>query len=763
MLKKKFTIGSIAVAGFIALMIAALGFAMQQTKVGGPQYGQIVQGKDLIADILPPPVFVIEAFLNASQAAKKPEDLEERAARFKALREEYGVRQKVWSDSGISPELKAQMEGPVAQAAERFFGEVEQGLFPTIRSGDTASIDAAYERVAAEFAAHRAAVDVAVKTASDGLVAAEAKAGTWSLGSSILSIVGGLLIVSAVVAGALLVTRSVFTPLAAMTDLMVRLARGDSDFEIKGADRKDEIGSLARALKVFRDQSIELDAAAIGARDSQSIIAAAGRVQAMIEFDVAGNILNANDNFLATTGYALEEIRGRHHSIFCDKDYVSTSDYKDFWRRLGSGESNGGKYERVGKGGVRLILQGTYTAILDSDGKPYKVVKFASDITAAEAAMAEQQEAERSSAELQAHVVSETGSGLTALAAGDLSYRINADFPGQYGALKADFNAAIGKLEEAMSVITANASGIQTGAGEISQAADDLSRRTEQQAATLEQTAAALDQITATVRRTAEGAQRANVVVTDARSDAEASGQVVARAVSAMGQIENSSSQISQIIGVIDEIAFQTNLLALNAGVEAARAGDAGRGFAVVASEVRALAQRSAEAAKEIKVLISASSGQVREGVSLVGQTGEALSAIVSRVSEINTLMAEINASAQEQATALSQVNTAVNQMDQTTQQNAAMVEQSTAASHNLTQEAGELGRLVSRFQLSGGAAPRAAAVQAPARRTGSGQPTPIQQAHSRISDFASRQSAPRRVANGGAAAAVSSDSWEEF
>jgi methyl-accepting chemotaxis protein len=253
------------------------------------------------------------------------------------------------------------------------------------------------------------------------------------------------------------------------------------------------------------------------------------------------------------------------------------------------------------------------------------------------------------------------------------------------------------------------------------------------------------------------------VVVGDARGDAEVSGEVVDKTVKAMDQIEKSASQISQIIGVIDEIAFQTNLLALNAGVEAARAGDAGRGFAVVASEVRALAQRSADAAKEIKTLISASTSQVKEGVSLVGQTGKALSAIVNRVGEIHGLMTEINASAQEQATALSQVNTAVNQMDQTTQQNAAMVEQSTAASHNLTQEAGELGRLVSRFQLSGGAAPRAAAVQAPARRSGSGQPTPIQQAHSRISDFASRQSAPRRVANGGAAAAVSSDGWEEF
>ena len=360
----------------------------------------------------------------------------------------------------------------------------------------------------------------------------------------------------------------------------------------------------------------------------------------------------------------------------------------------------------------------------------------------------------------QALVVSETAAGLTALALGDLSHRISADFPADYAKLQTDFNAAMDKLEEAMGVIGSNASAMQSGAGEISQAADDLSRRTEQQAATLEETAAALDEITATVRRTAEGAERAGTVVVGAKAAAEQSGIVVGRAVAAMGEIERSSDQISQIIGVIDEIAFQTNLLALNAGVEAARAGDAGRGFAVVASEVRALAQRSAEAAKEIKSLIAASSGHVKDGVGLVGETGQALTAIVERVSEINGLMAEIAASAQEQATALSQVNTAVNQMDQTTQQNAAMVEQSTAASHNLSQEAEELAVLVGKFHVSDNGRGSA--------RTGRAKPNPVRQAQARIADFA-RQSSPapiRRVASGGGSAALALSNepqWEQF
>ena len=310
-------------------------------------------------------------------------------------------------------------------------------------------------------------------------------------------------------------------------------------------------------------------------------------------------------------------------------------------------------------------------------------------------------EAQRAaSAAEQAAVVTGLATGLEKLAGGGLTYRIRDTFPSAYEKLRSDFNLAMERLEETMCEVAANATGVRSGSGEISQASDDLSRRTEQQAASLEETAAALDQITATVRKTASGASEARDAVGAARSDAERSGIVVRDAVAAMGEIEASAQQISQIIGVIDEIAFQTNLLALNAGVEAARAGDAGRGFAVVASEVRALAQRSAEAAKEIKTLISASSQQVERGVSLVGETGKVLDGILVQVVQISGVITEIAASAQEQATGLQQVNTAVNQMDQVTQQNAAMVEEATAASHALSTEAETLSRLISRFDL---------------------------------------------------------------
>ena len=344
--------------------------------------------------------------------------------------------------------------------------------------------------------------------------------------------------------------------------------------------------------------------------------------------------------------------------------------------------------------------------------------------------------------------------GLAAMSNGDLTHRFTVEVAPRSEQLKTDFNTAIAQLQQALGVVLGNVAGIRSGAGEISQAADDLSRRTEQQAASLEETAAALDEITATVNKTASGARQASDVVQAAKGDAETSGVIVRDAVSAMQAIESSSSQINQIIGVIDEIAFQTNLLALNAGVEAARAGEAGRGFAVVASEVRALAQRSADAAKEIKTLISASTTQVGSGVKLVGQTGEALQRIVDRVAEIDGLVSEIAASAQEQAIGLAEVNTAVNQMDQVTQQNAAMVEQSTAASHSLSQDAEALQASAARFKVSDGIAGTAARVSAPRRAS---PPAPVRTPH--------MAAALKTVGRGGAAPKVEADAegWEEF
>ncbi len=443
--------------------------------------------------------------------------------------------------------------------------------------------------------------------------------------------------------------------------------------------------------------------------DLEATVAAINRSQAMIEFQLDGTIITANKNFLDTVGYSLDEIVGRHHSLFVDPAYGRSADYKAFWAGLGRGQFVSDKFQRVGKGGKDVWIQGNYNPIFDAAGKPCKVIKFAVDITGAELERIAN-EARRKAEEEQSAVVCCLAAYLKRLAAGDLTAQITEAFEGRFLPIKEDFNAAVDALRSAMSQIVSSTDGLRGGADEIAAASDDLSRRTEQQAASLEETAAALDEITATVRRSAAGAKDASTAASSARQEAARSGEVVRGAVAAMGEIEQSSGQITQIIGVIDEIAFQTNLLALNAGVEAARAGDAGRGFAVVAQEVRALAQRSADAAKEIKTLIANSTSQVARGVQLVGDTGQALNGIVGKVAEIDTLISEIAQSSQEQATGLNQVNSAVNQMDQVTQQNAAMVEQATAAAANLKSESFALAGLVSRFQTGQTARPSSTA-----------------------------------------------------
>lgn len=326
----------------------------------------------------------------------------------------------------------------------------------------------------------------------------------------------------------------------------------------------------------------------------------------------------------------------------------------------------------------------------------------------------EQKKAEGRDAELN-EMVQELSNRLALLSQGDLSVQIHENFPEGYEQLRLDFNATVTTLHGIVEQVVETSGSIRNGADEISQASDDLSHRTESQAATLEETAAALDELTASVKSAADGARSVEDTMGAAGTEAERSGQVVQDAVAAMSEIEQSSRHISQIISVIDDISFQTNLLALNAGVEAARAGEAGRGFAVVASEVRALAQRSSDAAMEIKTLISDSSKQVDGGVKLVGNAGTALESIVGQVSHITTLVSGIAEGAAEQSTGLYEINTGMTQLDQVTQQNAAMVEEATAASHLLKSDAAKLTELMSHFKTAhgSGAGPSLAAVPA--------------------------------------------------
>jgi methyl-accepting chemotaxis protein len=418
----------------------------------------------------------------------------------------------------------------------------------------------------------------------------------------------------------------------------------------------------------------------------QGMVDGLHKTRLVLEYKPDGTILWMNPQVLAMLGYRAEQCIGRHHSMFVDPATAASAEYRDLWARLGRGEFVEQRYQRKAAGGRDIWILSNYTPVYDQNGRLVKVVNWMTDLTSA------QQD--------QAVVVEVLDAALKKLAEGDLMSRIDTAFNGTYEEVRHHFNAALDRLQQTMRTVAEDATAITGGASEISQATDDLSRRTEQQAASLEETAAALEQITVTVKKTASNARQAHANVKEAKATAEDSGRVVDTAVAAMDAIAQSSKKITDIIGVIEEIAFQTNLLALNAGVEAARAGDAGKGFAVVASEVRALAHRSSDAAKQIKVLINTSGENVDSGVRLVGETGGALKRIVEQVGQINGIVGEIAQAAEQQSTGIAQVNAAVGQMDQVTQQNAAMVEQTTAASRQLAGEAQSLSQAVAFFKV---------------------------------------------------------------
>ncbi|WP_417415804.1 methyl-accepting chemotaxis protein [Hoeflea sp.] len=395
-------------------------------------------------------------------------------------------------------------------------------------------------------------------------------------------------------------------------------------------------------------------------------------------------------------------------------------------------------------GAVARALEGFRHRLAESDQLESQAAR---DRESAERARETTETERASSAALQKRIVTRLGTGLSRLSAGDMTHRIHDEFPGEYAQLREDFNSAMESLEQTLKTVNTSVANITSGTGEMSTAANDLSMRTEKQAASLEETAAALDQLTSQVNASAENARTAAQTVQHTNESTNQSGAVVEKAVHAMTAIEQSSQEVSRIIGVIDEIAFQTNLLALNAGVEAARAGEAGRGFAVVAQEVRELAQRSASAAKEIATLIKTSASEVEQGVEFVGQTGEALRDISAQVVKINSLIQEISQSASEQAVGIQEINQAINQMDQVTQQNAAMVEETNAASLALNNEARGLGELVSNFQLSGTPSSSDLAAMATKMREPGAHPV--------------TSKAPARTSSGGKAV-VGAD-WSEF
>ena len=373
--------------------------------------------------------------------------------------------------------------------------------------------------------------------------------------------------------------------------------------------------------------------------DLEGKLEAVDKVQAILEFELDGTMRTANQRLLDVMGYSLEEMRGKHHRIFVDRQYGASAEYEAFWARLRRGEIDTAENRRVNKEGKEVWLHASYIPILDSAGRPVKVIEFASDVTREKQTTA--------------------------------------------------------RLSELVARVRVAASELSSSAKDIADGNTSLSQRVEEQAASLEETASSMEQMTATVKQNSDNAATAKQLACAARESAEKGGSVVTQAVDAMQAISAASSKIAAIITVIDEIAFQTNLLALNAAVEAARAGEQGRGFAVVATEVRNLAGRSASAAKEIKSLIEDSSTKVADGSRLVVQSGESLEAIIGSVKRVTDIVAEIAAASVEQSGGIDQIARAVAQMNDVTQQNAALVEQATSASDTILQQARDLSAAV--------------------------------------------------------------------
>ena len=458
-----------------------------------------------------------------------------------------------------------------------------------------------------------------------------------------------------------------------------RIGKGGKEIWIQ-ASYNPIIGVNGKPIKVVKYATDITDQKMMNA-NFQGQIEAISKSQAVIEFNMDGTIIFANDNFLSALGYRLNEVKGQHHSLFVDADERNSADYKRFWEKLNLGEFESAEYKRIGKGGKEVWIQASYNPIMDVNGKPFKVVKYATDITARKIA------------------VKEISQSLLSLSQGDLSNVIDVSLEGEFDVLREAMNSTIERFSEMVSQIRTSADFVSTSANEIQTGTTDLSQRTESQASSLEETSSSVEQLTQTVNQNADNSKEAVALAEEANNKATEGGEVVNQAVVAMREIGDASKKIADIIGVIDEIAFQTNLLALNAAVEAARAGEQGRGFAVVAAEVRNLAQRSAGAAKEIKALINDSVKKVAEGTRLVDDSGETLTGIVGSIESVLSLISNISVASQEQATGINHVNTAVSQMDTMTQQNAALVEETSAVSASMNTEARKLQELMRFFK----------------------------------------------------------------
>ncbi len=723
------------VIGFSLFGIATFK-AMTTLNVNGPIYQRIVQGKDIIADVLPPPEYIIEAYMVALQltVAEDFYDLKTQAmvSRFRKLRSAYDARHSFWLTQPLDQELRDLLLERSYRPAQAFYAEAEQKFLPAILAGDRDGALASFQDMRRSYDQHRAVVEQLLRYTTARIAEDEKQAqvvnSRYNIGLlGIFSFSVAMAIVLTV-----LVSRGILRSLKTVRQVAGAIAEGDLNSNID-IHRRDEIGELLRSMNTMQDQLLEritterkaaeetlrvkiaLDNVSTGvmiADNERNIIYANKSVLNILhkaeaeisrqlpKFSV-NNLVGANmDDFHKTPSHQaimLNALTGNYqaNTMVGDRSMVIFANpvLDEQGQRLGTvAEWHDRTDEVIAEKEVAAIVgaaaRGDFSMRFDLDGKEGFLRHLGEDIN-------------------RLVQTSETGLNdvvrvLDALSRGDLTETIVNDYSGAFGQLKDDSNTTVENLKDIIGQIKDATDSINTASKEIAAGNNDLSHRTEQQAASLQQTAASIEELTTAVQHNAANAQQANQLAVNASDIAGKGVEVVGQAVVTMNEINQSSHKIGEIIGVIDDIAFQTNILALNAAVEAARAGEQGKGFAVVAIEVRNLAQRATTAAREIKTLIDDSVGKISGGSKLVAQAGQTMEAIAASIHGVTNIMTGITAASAEQSSGIEQVNQAIAQMDDVTQQNAALVEQAAAAAESLEEQAQNLVVTVSSFKIDG-------------------------------------------------------------